>query len=68
MDSFRITFEPQTTIEYIPSGANKQKIKRIDHWKCNVRASKNAEQVFSTQRYLYISNGLFFLFSSVLSQ
>ena len=31
------------------SGANKQKIKRIDHRKCNVRASKNAEQAFSTQ-------------------
>ena len=25
------------------------KIKRIDHNKCNVRASKNAEQAFSTQ-------------------
>ena len=59
---------PPTTIEYIPSGANKQKIKRIDHRKCNVRASKNAEQAFSTQRYLYISCGLFFLFSSVSSQ
>ena len=37
------------TIAFIPSGANKQKIKRIDHNKCNVRASKNAEQAFSTQ-------------------
>ena len=37
------------TIGFIPSGANKQKIKRIDHRKCNVRASKNAEQAFSTQ-------------------
>ena len=37
------------TIAFIPSGANKQKIKRIDHCKCNVRASKNAEQAFSTQ-------------------
>ena len=55
------------TIAFIPSGANKQKIKRIDHSKCNVRASKNAGQAFSTQRYLYICYGLFFLFSSVLS-
>ena len=30
------------TIAFIPSGANKQKIKRIDHSKCNLRASKNA--------------------------
>ena len=30
-------------------GANTQKIKRIDHCKCNVGASKNAEQAFSTQ-------------------
>ena len=37
------------TIAFIPSGANKQKIKRIDYSKCNVRASKNAEQAFSTQ-------------------
>ena len=37
------------TIEFIPSGANTQKIKRIDHCKYNVRASKNAEQAFSTQ-------------------
>ena len=44
-------------------GAKIQKIKRIDHSKCNVRASKNAEQAFSTQWYLYICNGLFFLFS-----
>ena len=36
-------------IEYIPSGANKQKIKIVAHCNCNVRASKNAEQVFSTQ-------------------
>ena len=37
------------TIDFIPSGAETQKIKRIDHCKCNVRASKNAEQAFSTQ-------------------
>ena len=37
------------TIAFISSGANKQKIKRIDHSKCNVRASKNAGQTFSTQ-------------------
>ena len=43
--------------------AKTQKIKRIDHNKCNVRASKNAEQAFSTQWYLYICYGLFFLFS-----
>ena len=30
-------------------GAKTQKIKIIDHCKCNVRASKNAEQAFSTQ-------------------
>ena len=51
------------TIAFIPSGANKQKIKRIDHSNCNVRASKNAGQAFSTQWYLYSCNGLFFLFS-----
>ena len=34
------------TIAFIPSGANKQKIKRIDHSKCNVRASKNAGQTY----------------------
>ena len=53
------------TIAFIPSGANKQKIKIIDHCKCNVRASKNAEQAFSTRWYLYSCNGLLFLFSSV---
>ena len=37
------------TITFIPSEAKTQKIKRIDHRKCNVRASKNAEQAFSTQ-------------------
>ena len=37
------------TISFFPSGAKTQKIKRIDHRKCNVRASKNAEQAFSTQ-------------------
>ena len=36
-------FSPPKTIAFIPSGVNKQKIKRIDHNKCNVRASKNAE-------------------------
>ena len=56
---------PPKTIEFIPYGTNTQKIKRIDHCKYNVRASKNAEQAFSTQWYLYICNGLFFLFSSV---
>ena len=30
-------------------GANTQKIKRIDHCKYNVRASKNAKKAFSTQ-------------------
>ena len=52
-------------VEFIPSGIKTQKIKRIDHRKCNVRASKNAEQAFSTQRYLYSCDGLFFLFSSI---
>ena len=40
---------PKRRIAFIPSGANKQKIKIIDHCKCNVRASKNAEQAFSTR-------------------
>jgi hypothetical protein len=31
---------------FIPRGANTQKIKRIDHRKCNVRASKNADQAY----------------------
>ena len=53
------------TIAFISSGANKQKIKLLAHSQCNVRASKNAEQAFSTQWYLYSCNGLFFLFSSV---
>ena len=48
-------------------GAKIQKIKRIDHCKCNVRASKNAEQAFSTQWYLYSGYGLIVLFSSVSS-
>ena len=33
---------PPKTIEFIPYGTNTQKIKRIDHCKYNVRASKNA--------------------------
>jgi hypothetical protein len=37
------------TIAFIPSVANKQKIKILAHSQCNVRASKNAEQAFSTQ-------------------
>ena len=37
------------TIEFISSKANKQKIKLLVHSQCNVRASKNAEQAFSTQ-------------------
>ena len=44
-----VPFIPPKTIEFIPSGANTQKIKRIDHCKYNVRASKNAEKAFSTQ-------------------
>ena len=55
------------TIEFIPCETKTQKIKIIDHCKCNVRASKNAEQAFSTQWYLYICNGLLFLFSSIPS-
>ena len=58
---------PQKTIVFIPSGAKTQKIKIIDHNKCNVRASKNAEQAFSTQWYLYSGYGLIVLFSSVSS-
>ena len=37
------------TIAFIPSAANKQKIKILVHRQCNVRASKNAEQAFSAQ-------------------
>ena len=55
-DSIRISHDPLSsilvspkTIAFIPSGAKTQKIKGIDHNKCNVRASKNAEQAFSTQ-------------------
>ena len=40
---------PPKTIEFIPSEAKTQKIKRIDYNKCNVGGSKNAEQAFSTQ-------------------
>ena len=72
-DNIRISHDLLTSPPLIPPknywihsrGAKIQKIKRIDHSKCNVRASKNAEQAFSTQWYLYICNGLFFLFSSV---
>ena len=42
-------FSPPETIAFIPSGANKQKIKILAHRQYNVRASKNAEQAFSTQ-------------------
>ena len=56
-DNFRVrsrtsdhsSFSPPKTIVFIPSGANKQKIKILAHSQCNVRASKNAEQAFSTQ-------------------
>ena len=56
-DNFRVRsrtsdhspFFPPKTIVFIPSGANKQKIKILAHSQCNVRTSKNAEQAFSTQ-------------------
>ena len=56
-DNFRVRsrtsdhspFSPPKTIVFIPSVANKQKIKILAHSQCNVRASKNAEQAFSTQ-------------------
>ena len=56
-DNFRVRsrtsdhspFSPPKTIAFIPSGANKQKIKILAHSQCNVRASKNTEQAFSTQ-------------------
>ena len=56
-DNFRVRsrtsdhspFSPPKTIVFISSGANKQKIKILAHSQCNVRASKNAEQAFSTQ-------------------
>ena len=56
-DNFRVRsrtsdhspFSPPKTIVFIPSGANKQKIKILAHSQCNVRTSKNAEQAFSTQ-------------------
>ena len=55
-DNFRVRsrtsdhspFSPPKTIVFIPSGANKQKIKILAHSQCNVRTSKNAEQAFST--------------------
>ena len=47
-------------------GANKQKKRNPGYSKCNVRASKNAEQAFSTLRYLYIYYTQNFVFSSVL--
>ena len=47
-------------------GANKQKKRNSGYNKCNVRASKNAEQAFSTLRYLYIYYTQNFVFSSVL--
>ena len=48
---FRCSFlfsplSPPKPILFIPRGANTQKIKRIDHRKCNVRASKNAGQTY----------------------
>ena len=45
--------------------ANKQKKRNSGYNKCNVRASKNAEQAFSTLRYLYICYTQNFVFSSV---
>ena len=56
-DNFRVRsrtsdhspFSPPKSIVFIPSGANKQKIKILAHSQCNVRTSKNAEQAFSTQ-------------------
>ena len=56
-DNFRVRsrtsdhspFSPPKTIVFIPSGANKQKIKILAHSQCNVRTSKNAEQAFSMQ-------------------
>ena len=53
------------TIEFIPCEAKTQKIKRIDHCKCNVRASKNAGQAFSTPRLS--SHFLFYQISGFLS-
>jgi len=49
VDFYPLPLISPKAIEFIPSAASKQKIKRIDHNKCNVRASKNAEQAFSTQ-------------------
>ena len=47
-------------------GANKQKKRNSGYNKCNVRASKNAEQAFSTLRYLYICYTQDFVFSSMI--
>ena len=47
-------------------GANKQKKRNPGYSKCNVRASKNAEQAFSTLRYLYICYTQYFVFSSMI--
>ena len=48
-------------------GVNKQKKRKPGYSKCNVRASKNAEQAFSTLRYLYICYIPAFVFSSVIT-
>ncbi len=48
-------------------GGNKQKKRNPGYSKCNVRASKNAEQAFSTLRYLYICYIQDFVFSSVIT-
>ena len=55
------------TITFIPSGAKTQKKKFPFYSKCNVGASKNAKQAFSTQRYLYSCYRKEFFFSSVSS-
>ena len=46
VDSCPLPLIPSKPIAFIPSGAKTQKIKRIDHRKCNVRASKNADQAY----------------------
>ena len=57
------------TIAFIPSGANKQKIKRIDHSKCNVRASKNAGRgIFYAVISLQLRWSILFIFVCFLSK
>ena len=71
MGSSRLQFLPLSspkTIAFIPSVANKQKIKILDHyWKCNV-SSKNAEQQAFSTRDICNCDGLVFYFRLFLTR